>query len=223
MNAIKLWDNKVDEIKNSFEFKSEFDLGKHLIELIFIKPNRECFSTELQRRSDDFATIKRLLKKENETLGLLKKISGLLQVEFNLQNLIAEREVLIEKLSVWLNKQFILKPGKKYIRSEAFTYVGRLIGIYHEGTGYIPVLKRAQNYEEGFKDNFYNYLIECKKLLVALNLDLPEDETLGRYAYDILNGYIKNGERQLSYSERRDYFESGSFTQIDSITITEAV
>lgn len=168
----------------------------------------------MTRRSSDLKIIKKIIDKENATLSLLEEISIITQNELALHDQILSKKVLINKLSDHTQSAYILSPGKKYHTSKPFAYISRLVGIYHEGTGEMPKCNRGQNYEDEYNGNFYNFLLECKPILYAIGIDLKEIGTIGKYAFQIVNGYTKKSVNYPAFADLIEYFNSGEFEKI---------
>lgn len=179
-----------------------------------IPQNHKAFSNELHRRSSDLQIIKKIMDKETTTLTLLEKLSTITQNELELQDQVLRKKELIRRLSDHTQSAYILNPGKKYHSSKPFAYISRLVGIYHEGTGKMPVCNRGQNYEDEYNGTFYKFLLECKPVLYAIGIDLKEIGTIGKYAYQVVNGYTKKGVKYSSFANIIEYFNSGEFEKL---------
>jgi hypothetical protein len=207
------WEEQVNNLAKLFNFKSNFNLSNHFKELPTITQKRDAFVKELDRRESDNRIIKSCLKKEEQILKAMENISKATQVELGLSELITSKRDLIKIFSNHVNQSCTLNLGKKYHYSKPFLYIARLVGIFHEGTGLLPVCNKGDNYEE-YNGGFYNFLIESKPLLKSIGVDLMKDETMGKYAFQQLNGYVKRGIQHSSYLETLNYFNSEEFTQL---------
>ncbi|MDW9177983.1 hypothetical protein SC588_06880 [Legionella pneumophila] len=193
------WEQQVNEFKSKHKFKPEFDLIRDFQELHLWPERRDLLQSELKQKLKDLNEQKKKAKKEIAALRKSLKLPICDQEVINILN------KTIQKYSDVIGFNILIP--QRY--SKPMMYISRLCAIFYEGTGIFPeVVSPKVKGKSSYRGNFYDFLLETKPLLKEIGIELPNYETLGKYAYQVVNGNKSKGI--ISFAELKEEIRSDS-------------
>ncbi|QLZ68470.1 hypothetical protein FOLKNPGA_01249 [Legionella sp. PC1000] len=203
------WEQFVNKLKIMFSFNPNFDLVKHFRELHSCIQYRERIREEFKLKSKEHD--KKLIRKTVRDLE--KSLIPLEKNSLRNQETINSTKNTINKHTDALHWNIIIP--QRYSKTQI--YISKLCGIFYEGTGQMPAVKsnRKSFYGSGeyerYSGNFYEFLLEAKPLLAEIGIELGDNyETIGKYAYQIVNGDKTKGS--ISFAKLLEEMETNPDT-----------
>lgn len=193
MNDQTTWEQRVNKLKENFGFSLGFDLVKDFQALHLYTDRRDLMRKEKE-------SLKMQTEKNHKEICNLEKASELLIAN---QEIVNNIKIAIEKTSS--DMRWSIHTPQRY--SKIKTYIARLCGIFHEGTGIFPeVTSPKAKGQTPYRGKFYEFLLEAKPLLAEIGTELVADDmTIGKYALQIVNGVKKEGI--ISFAELQKEIE----------------
>lgn len=210
MSEQPTWEDWVNKLKRTSEFDSNFELARHFKELRLYTEHRDLLRSEFKKETAALIELKKNVTKE------IRTIEKALKLPLHDQEVVTVMENTIKKHSDDISRN--IQIAQRYSKSKM--YISRLCGIFYKGTGKIPVIKSHRKVAYGsdeynrYSGIFYDFLFEAKELLKEIGIELPEYETLGRYAYEIVNGDKKKGILSFQQSIKEIENESKEIEKI---------
>ena len=222
-------EEKINAIRDAYCPESSFDLLNRLLEHGKQVQLNNSLRKTLLGTGKDLAILKEEIDLAISSLIRLERLSSFTQDNLNIAEKITYKRKYIAEFTEYLNWLSAgARTGKNHSHSDAKANIHRLAFIFYEMTREIPVCISDREAEYGYDDcytgNFYEFLIKIKDAANDIGIRLPDKrESIGKYAYQILNGYPEEGYKLQFLAESEPLKHGIIYIELNTATFFKYV